>query len=67
MGLGGFVVVTVNQFIKYLEEFNQEKEIVFFELSDLYDIMLIGIESDDKHVYINIKNLARGEPKETIQ
>lgn len=59
--------MTVNQFIKYLEEFNQEKEIVFFELSDLYDIMLVGLESDDKHVYVNIKNLMRGEPKEPIQ
>lgn len=57
----------VKEFIEYLEEFNQEKEIVFFELSDLYDIMLVGIDSDSKHVYVNIKNLMRGEPKEPIQ
>ena len=59
--------MTVNQFIKYLEEFNQEKEIVFFELSDLYDILLVGIDSDNKNVYVNIKNLMRGETKEPIQ
>lgn len=55
--------MTISQFIKYLKEFDQEKEIIFFELSDLYDIMLVGIESDDKCVYVKIKNLARGEPK----
>ena len=57
----------VKEFIAYLEEFNQEKEIVFYELSDLYDIMLVGIDSDGDNVYINIKNLVRGEPKEPIQ
>lgn len=53
----------VKDFIEYLEEFDQEKEITFFEISDLYDIMLIGIDSDNENVYVNIKNLARGEPK----
>jgi hypothetical protein len=57
----------VKEFIKHLEEFNQEKEIVFYELSDLYDIMLVGLDSDGEHVYVNIKNLMRGEPKEPIQ
>ena len=53
----------VKELIEYLEEFNQEKEVIIYELSDLYDTMLAGLESDDKHVYINIKNLIRGEPK----
>jgi hypothetical protein len=55
--------VKVKELIEYLEEFNQEKEVIIYELSDLYDTMLAGLEADDKHVYINIKNLIRGEPK----
>jgi uncharacterized protein YqgQ len=55
--------VKVKELIEYLKEFNQEKEVIIYELSDLYDTMLAGLESDDKHVYINIKNLIRGEPK----
>ena len=59
--------MTVKDFIEYLEEFEQNKEIVFFEISDLYDILLIGIDADSKNVYVNIKNMVRGEPEEPIQ
>jgi hypothetical protein len=56
----------LKKLIEYLEEFDQEKEIVFFEISDLYDIMLIGIDEDEDKVYINIKNLERGKPEEPV-
>ena len=59
--------MTVKEFIEYLKEFEQNKEIVFFEISDLYDMMLVGIDADSKNVYVNVKNMIRGEPKEPLQ
>lgn len=57
----------LKRFKEYLENFDEESEIIFFEISDLYDIMLIGIESDEDTVTINIKNMLRGKKKELIQ
>lgn len=57
----------LREFIDYLEGFDQDKELIFFELSDLYDIMLIGIDEDEDSVCINIKNIQRGKPEDPLQ
>lgn len=57
----------LKEFIEYLENFDLEKEIIFFELSDLYDIMLIGIDEDEESVCVNIKNITRGKTKDPLQ
>lgn len=52
--------------IEYLEQFDEEKDIIFYEISDLYDIMFVGIDEGPDNVYLNIKNLQRDKKKEFI-
>jgi len=57
----------IKRFIEILSDYDGEKEIGFFEISDLYDTMMIALSEDDDAVYINIKNLERGKKKTVLQ
>lgn len=57
----------VKKLIEYLEEFDQDKEIELFELSDYYDTVLIAIKEDEERVILNIKNIIRNEGSKVEQ
>jgi hypothetical protein len=58
----------LGRFIEILEDFDPELEISFFEISNMYDTMMIDISEDFDGVVISIKNLKRNyDKKKTVQ
>jgi uncharacterized protein YqgQ len=53
--------VKIKTLIAYLEEFDDDQEIVFYELSDLYDTVLLRIKEDyaSNEVVFQIKNIPK--------
>jgi hypothetical protein len=49
----------VKTMIEYLEDFDPEQEVVFLELSHLYDIMFLGISEHNDKVEISIKTVEK--------
>jgi hypothetical protein len=51
----------VKALIERLEEFDPDQEIIFFELSDFYDTIYLGMCEKNDKVEITIKNVQREE------
>lgn len=51
----------VKAFIEHLQDFDPEQEIVFLELGDFYDIILLAISERDDKVEIVVKNIPKEE------
>lgn len=54
----------VKEFIRHLKKYDENKEIMIYELSDLYDSVLLAIDDDDDHVILNIKNYPKDNNKD---
>lgn len=54
----------VKAFIEHLQDFDPEQEIVFLELGDFYDIILLAISERDDKVEIVVKNIPKEEEEE---
>lgn len=57
----------VKAFIEHLQDFDPEQEIVFLELGDFYDIILLAISERDDKVEIVVKNIPKEEEERKIQ
>ena len=57
----------VKAFIEHLQDFDPEQEIVFLELGDFYDIILLAISERDDKVEIVVKNIPKEEEEMKIQ
>jgi hypothetical protein len=53
----------VKAFIEHLQDFDPEQEIVFLELGDFYDIILLAISERDDKVEIVVKNIPKEEER----
>lgn len=51
-------------FIELLEDFDQEKEVDFFELSGLYDTVFLGVNEKQGKISITLKNVYKDSEKE---
>lgn len=53
----------VKTLIAYLEEFDEDQDVVFYELSDLYDTVLLRIKEDyaSNEVVFQIKNIPKND------
>lgn len=49
----------VKALMEHLENFDPDQEIIFFELSDFYDTIFLGICEKDGKVEITVKNIQR--------
>ena len=57
----------VKAFIEHLQDFDPEQEIVFLELGDFYDIILLTISERNDKVEIVVKNIPKEEEERKIQ
>lgn len=57
----------VKAFIERLQDFDLEQEIVFLELGDFYDIILLTISERNDKVEIVVKNIPKEEEERKIQ
>ncbi len=51
----------VRELKRHLDKYDEEKEIFFFEIMDVYDTVLLAIDDDEDHVIFNIKNYKKEE------
>lgn len=46
----------VKELIRHLNKYDTEKEILLYDVSGVFDMVMLAIDDDDDNVILNIKN-----------